>query len=304
MCLTKNTNFLLILLFVLIIFISIVCGENKFRCCPRNSKLIINHENNNVNYQCESIDQDEKNSTDLDVENKNSLLFQSFSFYEDEFQHFPICESHEMFIEKIEGESISVSSENCVDLIDSLYHVIYCQNSLDIKEKIIQFRKCCPKYYIYDLNNRECVENIDISQNFEHLIQNELNVFSTGPPICDLSKDDVIVEYKSNVHGLSFDNMRLKIDDGAPYGGLNSFCIERTLDDVFIAQVCERRSICKKIPCVRKCCNYGEKIYKQDYDVDAKCVSESKMFSPEFYNLGQIKEGSEEFVADRENVEG
>lgn len=303
MFLLKNCN-LVIILFLTITFINIAIGEGKYRCCPVNTTLVITHENN-VKYECQPIEISDNNATDIHVAMKNNRRkhFESFSFIEDENDHFPSCDASKMFYKKVLSESISVPSENCADIIDNVYYIIYCKNFLDTKVEIIQFRKCCPKSYIYDLASRACIENLDILQNFHGLIENELNIFSTGPPICDLSRDDVIVEYKSNVHGLSFDNMRLMIDGVTPYGGLNSYCIERTHEDVWIAQVCQRYSICDKIPCVRKCCNFGEKLLKYDWNKDSECVSDSKMFNPEFYDLDQISEGSGE-KAVKETVEG
>lgn len=294
-----------VLLYVIFNLNSIVCGKEHFRCCQINSKLQITRIGNKVNYHCKPIEILYNNATELNVINSddNLLKFQSFSYKEDEYEHFPNCDSDKMFHKKIKGESISVPGENCVDLVDNSYHVVFCKNYFDTRVEIIQFRKCCPKYYIYDIIKRECVENFNISQYFHRLIEKELNVFSTGPPVCELSKDDVIVEYKSNLHGLSFDKMRLKINGNTPYGGLNSFCIERTLDNIWIAQVCERHSICKKIPCVRKCCNFGEMLHKRNPSEGAVCVADTRMFSPEFYDLDQVKGNSEE-ATEKEDVEG
>lgn len=195
-----------------------------------------------------------------------------------------------------------VSTESCLDELNGQVIALRCsvdERSIDVHRVL----KCCPEGSSYDLNERKCVfNNVQQLDVFSHLAGEAVVLFDVKTPQC-LDNEEVFIEYLSETHRLrlhqsSIDVVSVKHEQSehlSPY----SFCIEAlqtnqsTIEDALfsdpspphplIVRTCRPRSICNRMPCVRRCCR-NEQMFELHND-DSICVQNENHLRPTFYNV-------------------
>jgi hypothetical protein len=230
-----------------------------------------------------------KRQSDVYTINNSSVLSQliGYNVAIDENSHWPACGDDSVLLFTTLNESLKVSqSSSCIDIMSNKYHVFTCDETLDVVndfKRIYKLRKCCGKNFSYDIFARQCVENniTTLNEQFDEFLHERIVAFESGIPDC--KPDDVLVEYNSHVHKLKMYEGSLIITGTNSHGPdvllQSSYCIESTLNsdvDVpdgadlkhfqlittskWIAKVCRSSSICREMPCVRKCCKEGQRM--------------------------------------------
>lgn len=128
-------------------------------------------------------------------------------------------------------------------------------------------------------------------------------VFELGLPQC--KTDDVLVEYHSLVHKLKVLESSLIIisqTHGQDVVPQESFCIESTLNSEvsvpdgadptqhelkatskWIAKACRPKTVCDRMPCVRKCCEEGQRMVEENNK--KFCEAHDSHLSPTFHSF-------------------
>lgn len=117
-------------------------------------------------------------------------------------------------------------------------------------------------------------------------------VFQTQVPDCDLA-DEIFVEYQSNIHQFKLIRSGLKLSETEILEP-GTFCIDGIVDfagnstkpeirNGIIVRTCRPREMCKKIPCVRRCCRNEEMMQRVNGSV--KCVEYARNINPTFYDI-------------------
>lgn len=124
-----------------------------------------------------------------------------------------------------------------------------------------------------------------LNEDFRKFFGDKIVVFESGLPQC--KPDDVLVEYHSLVHKLKFYESSLIITQTSTYGpdviNQDSYCIENSLNSEvsvpdgadpnqhllkatskWIAKACRPKTVCNRMPCVRKCCKEGQRMVNEN----------------------------------------
>jgi G protein-coupled receptor Mth (Methuselah protein) len=271
------------------------------KCCPDGEIVQVDSfEDNNLSprnhFSCVSEAQTQskakkrRQSEGYDMINSTMNVSQliAYNVLIDENSHWPSCGDNSLLSSALLGEPVKSSeSESCVDVMFNNYHIFSCDERSDLVNDFVdiyKLRKCCGKDFSYDVFMRQCVTNNEttIDDDFRDILENRVVSFEIGIPECQV--DDVLVEYHSSVHKLKFFESSLIITGLSGYGPdvlpYNSYCIESTMNSYvdmpagdkfehhrlktsskWIAKVCRNRMICKQMPCVRKCCKEGERMF-------------------------------------------
>lgn len=228
--------------------------------------------------------------------------------------HWPSCldNSFLSFI-TLNGSAKASQSASCVDTMNSDYFIFTCVEGPEIGNdfhEIYRLRKCCEKDYSYDIATKKCLVNSEMSlrERFDELLHDKIIAFETGLPDC--KSNDVLVEYHSNVHKLSIYESSLIMTDSNSLGPVvvssTSYCIESSLksevdlpDGVkaesfqlklpskWMAKVCRPKTICDRMPCIRKCCNEGQRMV---YDTATYCEKHDGHLNVKFHLMDKAPE--------------
>lgn len=302
----------LILIFAIFITSSVAIVNYK-KCCPEGQVVQVDYvEDNNLsprrhfgcvteNFAPPSIKN--KRQSDRYQFNNSTFLTQiiGYNVLIDENSHWPACSDNGYLSHFLLHDSEKASqSTSCVDAMNSRYFIFKCDESMEAVNDFVdvyKLRKCCDKYFSYDIFTRKCVYNnkSSIKGDFSEFLGENTIVFESGIPEC--KQNDVLIEYHSLIHELKiFENslMITRSKEGEPVSKIivnDSFCIEATMNsDIklpegtnpqnfhlkatskWVAKVCQPDKICEFIPCVRKCCKEGkrmvfeEETYCEDHD--------------------------------------
>lgn len=153
--------------------------------------------------------------------------------------------------------------------------------------------KCCSFGQSYDHSERFCAPNSDVHGHFKKLFGNVAVIFENKIPDC--SEDEVFVEYFSTEHNIHFDGKNLNVNDNTLMS--DKFCIEdlvninssetKNNDKYFIVRSCHPRSICEKIPCIRRCCKADQVMFPQPKGKrECQYHPNKKNLHPTFYDIG------------------
>lgn len=284
--------------FIVLLWIdSSVAGFNK--CCPDGEVVQVElFEDNNLaprkHFSCvreplmrasfkrkrESDSYAINNSSD-----KTELI--AYNILIDANSHWPSCGDNSFLSFSMLVEPMKVSqSASCVDFMSSNYFIFTCDERLKEASDFVdiyKLQKCCGNNFSYDIFGRQCVENNETTliQEFSEFLNDKVVAFGSGMPEC--KPDDVLVEYHSHVHKLKIYESSLIITGTNSHGPdvlpHSSYCIESTLNSEinlpvgaepsqfqlkasskWIAKVCRPKSICREMPCVRKCCKEGQRM--------------------------------------------
>lgn len=292
------------------------------KCCPEGEVVEVDSfEDNNLSprnhFSCVSESQTrvkvkkKRESDGYDVTNSTLHTSQliAYNVLIDENSHWPSCGDNSLLSSALLGEPIKGSkSASCVDVSQNNYHIFSCDERLDSVSDFVdvyKLRKCCEYNFSYDVFVRQCVSNnkTTIDDDFREVFGSKVVTFGSGIPECQ--SDDVLVEYHSHVHKLKIYESSLIITGTPGYGPdvipHNSYCIESTMNSdadmpdgdkpehhrlktssKWIAKVCRNRSICKQMPCVRKCCKEGQRMV---YENETFCEEHNAHLGVKFHNF-------------------
>ncbi|CRL01349.1 CLUMA_CG014319, isoform A [Clunio marinus] len=305
-----------VILLIFFCFHSSTAGLNK--CCPENEVVQIDSiEDNNLSprerFSCvkkpSKLNNVKRKRESENYEINNITIpinLIAYNILIDENTHWPACEVSSFMI--LTGSMEVSQSKSCVDIMDSDYYVFFCDEMIETDENdslnVFKLQKCCQKDFSYDVFARKCVINNEttLNEEFNTFLHNKTIMFDSGIPEC--KPDDVLVEYHSNVHLLKMYENSLIVMKTAESGpekfNDKSFCVESTLNSEheiadssiqsqlkmsskWIAKVCRPANvICKKMPCVRKCCKEGQRMV---YENETFCEDHNSHLDMKFHSF-------------------
>lgn len=252
--------------------------------------------------------------------------FIAYNILTDNHSHFPSCGDDGVLSRSKLNEPTKASiGSSCVDLLDGSYHVFSCMGSSNEhkdRTDIYKIKKCCPAGMSYDMFAHMCIKNneTNANENFRDMFNEKSVLFEYDKIKCD--SEDVLVEYHSNVHDLKMFEGSLVISNYEGYGpevfNRNYYCIESTIESAavkpdgmsdehfqkkssskWIANVCRNKAICSGIPCIRKCCPFGERLVHLNFS--SGCEPHHQDISLMFYTFSNH---DEQMVMDRMEPRG
>lgn len=258
--------------------VSAASSELVFKCCPDKSEIIINLNSNGERiFNCSKIE--------VNVEQFTGINFKRDGI------NIPQCSNVELA--KLDGSHGKVTSGGCIDLINGELHHLRCPDWTEINVQYVY--KCCPLKHSYSIIGRECVPDSENFEKLENVIQKTTTVLQSKTPTCD--ENEVAVEYHVNKDQLILkrSGLRVRLSSGdEEYLEPRSFCLDQTtheanesesvLNDLaLIVRGCSPRNVCRRIPCVRKCCKIDQIIHRSNGS--NICVDYPKTFRPLFYDV-------------------
>lgn len=215
---------------------------NVSKCCPTDSVIKTSNE-----LSCESI------SNRTVAWDAHNVLPSSI----------PNCSTvHNVF----NKNETSVGLNGCLDRnTNNQFVAVSC--STDPNTSVHLMNKCCPTGLSYDHSERQCKQNLNSNEHFKSLFGDSAVVFKNEVPNC--AEAEVFVEYFSTIHSIRFEGMLLKVDDETFLS--EKFCIDdlvninsvKASEQHVIVRICRPRSVCDKIPCMRRCCKVDQIIEPQ-----------------------------------------
>lgn len=212
-----------------------------------------------------------------------------------------IPQCSEVVMTQLGSVSDLLSTETCVDDLEGQAIVLRCKDdpvSIDVHRVL----KCCPEGSAYDLDNRSCVFNDQqIEDVFKHLAGQSVILFEVGRPQC-LDNEEVFIEYLSETHHLrlhqsSVDVVSVK-HELSEHLAPHSFCLDGVQRQMpptehqfftepsahpIIVRTCRPRSVCNRMPCVRRCCRNEQML--EERNGESVCVEHERNIRPTFYDL-------------------
>lgn len=213
----------------------------------------------------------------------------------------PQCST--LVMAKLDNVSDMVSTEMCIDDLPNGQRIVLRCSGDRMTIDLHRVLKCCPERSSYDLTERSCVFNDQSLDVFNHLAGQNIVVFEVRTPEC-LDNEEVFIEYLSETHHLrlhqsSLDVVSVKHQLSEHLAPL-SYCIEGvTKEEVspteadsffseppphpLIVRTCRPRSVCNRMPCVRRCCRNEQML--EEHDGESICVQHERNIRPTFYDL-------------------
>lgn len=270
------------------------------KCCPSGYRLAVLNDGEqdelfNHNYRCLSSEGvvAEMFGYNLDVRNESMGI--------------PQCSN--VMMTDVDRVWSQVSIEGCIDTLNGKLIELRCpdyEHSVDLH----RLMKCCPNGWAYDITDRRCVPNEQDMSVFQHLAGSSVVLYEPGTPKCN--SEQVFVEYLSG-HSHTIRLHQSAVDVVSMHHGesehLNpkTFCVDQyfesnayeneasttepNIDETVIAEpasyiiirTCRPRSICNRIPCVRRCCR-NEQMMKIGEN-GSVCVDYDRNIRPKFYDV-------------------
>lgn len=265
---TFNKHIFLIIIIIPVCFIQRIQSEVA-KCCSEHTVLDIQK------HSCESS----KNQSNWDVYNIQSPSSSLLN----------CAKPRNVF----QGREYYIELNGCIDKDkNDQFVAISCLNYSTINVHLMN--KCCPFGQSYDHNGRFCAQNSEVHGHFKKLFGNVAVVFRDTVPDC--TEDEVFVEYFSTVHKIHFDGKNLNVNGNTLVS--DKFCIEDLVniktnkvngdDKYFIVRSCHPRSICEKIPCIRRCCKADQVMYPQlEGQRECQYHPNKKNLLPIFYDVSR-----------------
>jgi hypothetical protein len=293
----KNRNQIK-LVFLLIVIDQVMCigkqhGFQLHKCCPDNHELFIDDQNDAGKFFYCNTTTSESATTDF---------FTHYNIVRDANIHVPQClDPSDFHSFPIYDERVTLSVDSCFDMLGGNMYALTClEPNLNIVSfnfefnKIYRLRKCCPMNQFYDVAERMCVDEKDRQnsiERFAHLLDDSSSIFRVGSPKCE--DNEALIEYNSAKHNLKVQNATLYVTSHR-YPDLmdrilpNSFCIDMMAGNGdgrtnWMAKACQLEAVCNYIPCIRKCCGDGEKVFSGNST--KKCVPHPKGIAPVFHSF-------------------
>lgn len=275
---TQNiTNIYSLVIFLLIVNKLILINGSISKCCPVDAVINVDSDSNG---NCVK----QENSSSWDSYNVNLSMNQT---------RFPVCNRDIKKIVQVSGDLIEVNG--CLD--NSADGSLYAIDCIDQPAVFVhKLNKCCAPNQSYDYNQQLCVPNLNSNLHFGDLFGDNVIIFKQNVPNC--GNDEIFVEYHSTVHDIDFIDRQIKITtEHAPSGEMlqtNKYCIEGLVNTTtdkhkrhVIVRSCRPKTICDKIPCIRRCCKSDQMMEMNWENRTANCVNhpENMNFRPMFYDI-------------------
>lgn len=281
-----------------VIMTTMVMAQSTFAgirlCCPNDHVLV--HDNALVPHQfeCRAVD-----GTAISTDTQPAPLF-GYNLLAGQRPQLPLCSGTTMERVVIDGTiALDGLADQCIGRLDNTVVALKCAVEPDytpIPVDVNLVAKCCADGSAYDLRDRACAETkrIDAMAAFRSVVvdsQTTAIVFmDVRTPMCS-DEDEVFVEYLS-AQGAQFARNSVtvwseqeKANVTIPAG---TFCVDAALEDrtkvQLIVRTCRPRSICGRIPCVRRCCRTEQMMVRQNETT--QCVPYRRNIKPMFYDLG------------------
>lgn len=194
----------------------------------------------------------------------------------------PQCETKQ-FIEFTKDEDFVIPPKSCLMSIDDkIIASISCPLVNDESLQPISFiHKCCPNNYIYDNSQQKCVESLVKNYHLYKVFFKNYSLFDDNPISCP--RDKVLVEYQLDEYKFSLNNGQMFLRLSNKRYDFSEYCIEAIMNNkkptadnsssnsnelqqqpqLYLVRTCDDISaICRRFPCIRRCCNDGEMFTK------------------------------------------
>lgn len=280
-------------------------GSNTFRsnkiskCCPDGYELklgsnvttddLIDYSELASRYSCIMSIQpfmENETTTAPPLFGYNLRISDSEFVLEDEVNHIPKCSDVELFQFDLDGGLIS--SDGCIDYLDGVVQGLKCSDREQVE--VHKLFKCCPAGWSYDLPERQCVENSKDLRLFGNLIGSSVALFETKTPEC--RKEDVFVEYFTDKQNVMLQRSGVDVvsllTGESEFLQPESFCMEGIYNNAsevtqLIVRSCRPRSVCLRMPCVRRCCKNDQMLQK--INGTSLCVTINQNIRPIFHEV-------------------
>lgn len=207
-------------------------------------------------------------------------------------------------ISVLDGVDDLISEETCIDVSGGQAIALKCTDKPSFIN-VHRLQKCCRKGSSYDLDKRTCLSNDQSLDVFGSLAGNSIVLFEVETPHCR-DDEEVFVEYLSATHRLRLHESSVDVvsvqHEQSEHLDPRTFCVEGvyeqhtdeplpTEDPEFpqprssqlIVRTCRPRSVCNRMPCVRRCCRNEQMLeYRNGESI---CVEHTHNIRPTFYDL-------------------
>ncbi|XP_055853658.1 G-protein coupled receptor Mth2 [Episyrphus balteatus] len=240
-------------------------------CCPSGYVLVDINQGilRSEKYECMSAENASR--SDSRWEFFQSELIHGFRIKTVNVSSVPQCDKQTLF--KF-SEEVDLSPRSCLIKLYGAMYAISCPPSEnhELIHKVSVMRKCCPYDYIYESELKKCIKK-NIPLNYYEVFYDHPVVLNDNQLQCTSSQ--AIVEYNLRYNDFKFVNGYLLIKLTNQKFDIDEFCVEGVVNSNevvvynrslvnfknslrFLVRVCNRESICDRIPCIRKCCEDGQ----------------------------------------------
>lgn len=248
------------------------------KCCPQNQRL---------SFEINKIA--DVSVKDVCVTDERNKMF-GFNIISSDSFTFPPCNNISTMAIELNGGSFETNG--CIEFMGDQLSSLFCPSAPKIIVTLIN--KCCVEGQSYDFVERKCVSDAFNLGRFRDTFDRKVIIFQTNVPQCD--EDEAFVEYHSTVHDIRFNRNRLSISTETEQNvflSTNKFCIEAIVnhnydkDKHVIVRSCRPRSVCDKIPCIRRCCENDQIMYRNKTAMRPACKNhpENQNFLPIFHDI-------------------
>lgn len=261
--------------------------ENQLdKCCPNGQSLSVARQpNGTIFYDC--------------VPAVGQTLFgYNIRHSDDDESQIPRCDN--LIANDFSTENSVIATNGCLDTTaDDTVSSLKCPHQQNIDVHLVY--KCCAADYSYDFNERMCVPNANDLNSFARVFGESVVVFRTQIPRCN--DDEVFVEYHTTTHDIWFSRSSIIVTSKYRESETlpsHTFCIEgtvnHTMNDIenpdashVIVRSCRPRTICERIPCVRRCCENDQMMVRDKVTRRGVCVAHAmqKNLHPIFHDVGE-----------------
>lgn len=210
----------------------------------------------------------------------------------------------------------------CLEVDGHQIKLLTCSESVvEFIPIVYRLNKCCPLASVYSPAASACVpvevadegslsnftQSVDVSRLLSLLDQHNANDISAGVPVIVgdatpmCASDEALVTYVLAANEFTLHRNQVTVTHGrkSTFNEKHSrsrFCMDSVeapaveedatnhSETSWLIRVCHRRSICERVPCIRKCCNHNERLAK-DND-DTICLHHPYDLRPTFHDLG------------------
>lgn len=255
---------------------------NATKCCPLGMELSIGELNE---FKC--------------IPGNSTFQFIGINVIYSNQSNIPQCESIVYSYELNLGDVKRISG-NCIDVYSGNYIYLACSNKSEHtfqSESVIILNKCCSNGYSYNtrhLANYCSNKTNDLRLLKEHFPET-IVLFNVGVPMC--KRDHVLVDNYASKRNFKFRLNSILFRSKNRYGhelqqliGYESYCVD-DLSEIFndwIIKSCRPKAICEYIPCVQRCCSFGEAIFRNGST--KSCGQYEKDLQPIFHELPEVSE--------------
>lgn len=262
---------------LLIVNSSVLIGASLSKCCPVDGEININSDS--IENCVKRGNRSKWNSYNVDLSTNET--------------QFPKCNRDSKKTFQVSTDFVEVNG--CLDKSsDGQLYAIHCKEQPGVL--VHKLNKCCQTNHSYDYIKRLCVPNTDSVLHFQELFGDNFVVFEPNVPNC--ADDEAFVEYHTIAHDIDFVDRNLKIvSEHFPSGEMiqsNKYCIEGLVNTDtdknkrhVIVRSCRPKTICDRIPCIRRCCK-SDQMMEMNWDNNTvNCVQhpENMNFKPVFYDI-------------------